>query len=316
MKLIIIIPAFNEEKNIGQVIKNIPRQIDGMDEIKIMIMNDGSSDNTKGVALEAGADLVIDNKENLGLAKTFKRGLETALENGADIIVNIDADNQYDPAEIPKIIKPILEKKAEIVMGNRQIERLKFMKAGNKYGNLLGSWILRKIIGSNIQDSSSGFRAYSREAALKLNIYYNHTYTHETLIQAAFNKIPTKEVPIEFRERAGGKSKLIKNIFTHIKISTIIIIRTILLYKPLKTLFYLGLIVITPGILLFLRFLYYYLGGHGSGKIQSLIFASVFIIVGFLIILLGLIGDLISNNRKINEEMLYYIKKIKIYKKD
>ncbi len=185
------------------------------------------------------------------------------------------------------------------------------MRAGNKYGNLFGSWILRKITGSNIKDASSGFRAYSREAALKLNIYYDHTYTHETIMQATFNKIPTLEVPIEFRQRVGGKSKLIKNIFTHIKISALIIIRTILLYKPLKTLFYFGLITITPGVLLFLRFIYYHLAGYGSGKIQSLIFASVFIIAGFLIIVLGLIGDLISNNRKINEEILYYLKKIK-----
>jgi glycosyltransferase involved in cell wall biosynthesis len=312
MKLIVIIPAFNEEKTIGQVIRGIPRNIEGIDEIKIFVINDGSTDHTKEEALKAGAHEIISNKQNIGLAKTFEKGLSAALAAGADIIVNTDADGQYSQNEISQLIKPILNKKADIVIGDRQVKKLKFMKWGNRYGNMLGSWVLRKLTNSNIQDASSGFRAFGREAALRLNIHYSHTYTHETIIQALSKKLLIKEVPVEFRPRIAGKSKLIKNIFTHIKNSSLVIIRTILLYRPLRTLFYFGFLIAMPGLVLVLRFIYFYIIGQGSGKIQSLIIASILIIIGFFVVVLGLIGDLISNNRKVNEEILYYIKKMNI----
>lgn len=308
MKLIIIIPAFNEEETIGNVIREIPRNTSGITEIKIFVINDGSTDSTEIIALAAGADKVINNKKNIGLAKTFEKGIESALNAGADIIVNTDADGQYNQAEIPKLIAPILGGRADIVIGDRQVEKLKFMKSGNKYGNILGSWILRKLTNSSIRDASSGFRAFSCDAANKLNIYYAHTYTHETIIQAVYKNLVIGQVPIEFRERQNGKSKLIRNIFIHIKNSALIIMRTILLFKPLKTLFYLGLIIILPGIILGLRFLYYFINSRASGMIQSLILSSTLIIIGFIVIILGFIGDLIAKNRKINEEILYQIK--------
>lgn len=309
MKLVVIIPAFNEEQTIEKVINEIPRKINGIDIVEILVINDGSTDNTRKIALSAGADKVIENKKNLGLAKTFKRGLEEAVIAGADIIVNTDADGQYNQAEIPKLIEPILQKKADLVIGDRQVKNLKFMKFGNKYGNLLGSLVLRKLSGTNVTDASSGFRAFSREAALRLNIHFNHTYTHETIIQAVAKNLTIINIPIEFRERKAGKSKLIRNIFTHIRTSLLIIIRTIVLYKPLKILFYTGTIIILPGIFLGIRFLYYYLSTGGAGKVQSLILASTLVIIGFMIIVLGLIGDLISANRRMNEEILYRIKK-------
>lgn len=308
MKLIVIIPAFNEEKTIEGVIKEIPRGINGIADVKIFIINDGSTDSTEKISLSAGADMIVNNKQNIGLAKTFERGIEAALAAGADIIVNTDADGQYNQSEIPKLIAPIMEKRADIVIGDRQIKKLNFMKPGNKYGNMLGSWVLRKLTNSNINDASSGFRAFSADAARRLNIYYTHTYTHETIIQAIYKKMKIVEIPIEFRERKDGKSKLIKNIFIHIKNSALIIMRTILLFRPLKTLFYLGLVIMAPGIFLGLRFLYYYILDRAGGKIQSLILASMLIIIGFIVIILGLIGDLIAKNRKISEEILYQIK--------
>ena len=309
MKLIIIIPAYNEEKTIADVIAQIPRNIEGINEIKIFVINDGSADNTKKIALASSADRIIDNKKNLGLARTFQAGLLAALKEGADIIINTDADGQYNQEQIPELIKPILEKRSDIVIGDRQIKKLEFMKRGNKYGNLFGSWVIRKLTGTKVKDASSGFRAFSREAALKLNVLYNHTYTHETIIQAVYKNITIGEVPIEFSPRTSGNSKLIKNLFAHIKHSSIIIIRTILSYKPLKILFYAGIVVMTPGILLGIRFIIHFLYGEGGGKTQSLILSAIFIILGFFIIILGLIGDIISNNRKINEEILYYLKK-------
>ena len=313
MKLLIIIPAKNEERSIAQVIKSIPKSIDKISSVQIIVINDGSSDNTAAAAKDAGAK-VITNKKCLGLARSFSRGLSAALKAGADIIVNTDGDNQYDQAEIPKLIKPILNNKADMVIGDRQVKSLEFMKAGNKYGNLLGSWVLRKLTNTKVNDASSGFRAWSREAALQLNINSSHTYTHESIIQAAIKNLVIKNVPISFRERQTGSSRLISGLFTHIKRSLLTIIRAILMYKPLSAMLYFGAIIALPGLLLGLRFLYFYSSGQGTGKIQSLILAVLLIMIGFFISVLGLLGDLISCNRKLNEEILYCHKK-QLFKK-
>ena len=309
-RLIITIPAYNEEKNIQKVIQEIPRQIQGIDEVKILVLDDGSSDNTVEAAKNAGADFVISNKTNQGLATTFKRALEQAIKLGADIIVNTDADFQYNQTEIPKLIQPILEHKADLVLGNRQIKKLDHMKAGNKYGNLLGSWLIRKLTQLPIIDASTGFRAMTRDIALKLNILSFHTYTHETLIQAADQKWTIAQIPIEFRKREG-KSRLIQNLWNHIFKALITIVKTFTLYKPLRVLLTCGSLILGLGAILILRFLYFYfltLNG-GSGHIQSLILAAVFILVGFQIMILGLIASAIGANRKILEEILYLSKK-------
>lgn len=309
MKLAITIPAFNEEKSIPQVLKKIPSVIANIDDIIIIVINDGSSDQTKNVAKQAGADIIISNNVNKGLATTFKKGIERALKEGADIIVNLDADGQHDPTEIEALIQPILNHQADLVVGNREVYNSKKMKWGNKYGNLFGDWVIRKLTKSNIHDTSSGFRALSREAALRINVQFNHTYTHETIIQAIFKNLSVKNVTISENKREEGESKLIKGLFSHIRNSSAIIIRTILMYKPLKTLLILGIIIIFPGILLGLRVTYYYIIGQSVGMLHSLILTSILIICGFTVIILGFLGDLISNNRKIEEEILYYLKK-------
>ena len=314
MKLVVIIPAYNEEKTLPKVIQEIPRQIENIDEVKVLVIDDGSTDNTIKTAKKAGADYVTSNNSNQGLARTFKRGLEEALKLGADIIVNTDADFQYNQTEVPKLIKPILNNEAEMVIGNRQVEKLAFMKWTNKYGNILGSWVLRKILGNNVTDASSGFRSFSRECAMRLNILSTHTYTHETIIQCMMQKMRIVEVPIEFRKREGGKSKLIKNLYGHIKSSLSTILRTFLIYDPFKKFLSLGSIIFLIGLFFELRYLWFYFHKEEGGHIQSMLLGVTLILLGFQVIILGFISDLINTNRKIQEEILYKLKK-KEYKK-
>ena len=184
-RICVIVPAYNEEQTIAKVISEIPRKIEGVSKVEVLVIDDGSRDNTSEAAKEAGADYIMRNTKNLGLAKSFQKGINKCLERGADIIVNTDADFQYNQKEISKLIRPILEKKADIVSGNRQVEKLSHMTSSKKYGNLLGSRIVRICAGYKIKDASSGFRAYSKEAALKLFVLSDHTYTHETLIRQA-----------------------------------------------------------------------------------------------------------------------------------
>lgn len=311
MKLIVMIPAYNEQETIGKVIQEIPREIVGVDEVRILVLDDGSTDDTARKARDAGADWVISNMHNLGLARTFKIGLEEALKKGADIIVNTDADFQYNQREIPKLIAPIVDNSAHMVIGNRQIRKLDHMPWGNKYGNLFGSFILRLLTGSHIRDASSGFRAFSRECALRLNLRSIHTYTHETIIQTVNLDLPITEIPIEFRRRMAGESKLIRSLFSHIKESAKTILRTVVTYKPFKTFLLLGGVPIAIGILIGIRFLYFYFFVGGQGHIQSLILMAVLVIVGFIIVMMGVVADLIATNRKTNEELLYLLKKEK-----
>ncbi len=298
-KLIVQIPAFNEEKAIGKVIQSIPRKIKGVKNIKIIVWDDGSSDQTAKIAKKAGADYIFSNTKNLGLGQTFARLLKKSLELGAEIIVNTDADNQYNQTEIPKLIQPIIDQQADLVTGDRQIGRLKHMAFLNKYGNLIGSFVLKLLTNQKIKDVSCGFRAYSRECAQNLMVISEHTYTHETIIQAAFKKMTIKEIPISFNKRTGGKSRLISNVFLHIGRAMITIIRAILMYRAFTVLVTLGFIIVMAGIAGIVRFLYFFSIGHGNGHIQSLIIASIFIGTGFNTIVMGIIADLITVNRKI-----------------
>ena len=309
MKLIVQIPAYNEEKSIVSVIKEIPRKIKGIDKVEILVIDDGSKDNTSSAAKKAGANYVIRNTKNSGLAHTFQKGISKALELGADIIVNTDADFQYNQNEIPKLIQPILENKADIVSGNRQVEKLNHMIFAKKYGNMVGSKVVKMAAGYNIIDASSGFRAYSKEAAMKLFVTSKHTYTHETLIQAQHKNLKVIEVPVEFRKREG-RSKLIKSVSSHIKKSLTTIMRTTLMYNSLKFFSYTGLTLVALGLIPFLRwFILSFLAGEGGQHIQSLIVGSVLLIAGGLSILLGFIADLLAINRRYLEEVLYLNRK-------
>lgn len=309
MKLVVIIPAYNEEKSVGGIIQEIPRSIKGVSEVKVFVMNDGSNDDTAQRSKDAGADVVFSHPANRGLGPTFKYGLEQALRHGADIIVNIDADGQYNPQEIPKLIGSILSQRAGMVIGDRQIRKLQHLKIGNKYGNILGSFVIRFLTGCPVSDASSGFRALSRETALRLNIYFDHTYTHQTIVEAVYKNIHIEQVPVEFRAREHGQSRLIKNIFTHIRSSLFIIVRTILVYKPLKTFLIAGSLIFALGFILGLRFLYFYLFISGQGKVQSLVLAAILVLFGTVTIVLGFIADLIAVNRKVQDEILYQLKR-------
>lgn len=299
MKLFITIPAYNEAKTITEVIKSIPKKIKGIKTIRILVWSDGSTDQTVAIAKRAGADFVFANKRNLGLAKTFDLATKKAVELGADLIVNTDADNQYDQQQIPLLIKPILQNQTDIVNGDRQVATLAHMPWPKKYGNQLGSWTIRLLTGLNINDASSGFRAYTKEAINSFNLISSHTYTHETLIQAVFKDLTIKEVPIIFKARTSGGSRLIGSVWSHIKKSGSTIVRTILMYKAFKYLLSFGLLIMTIGMFGVLRFLYFVFQGNGGGHVQSLIIASIFISIGFNTILMGVIADLISINRKI-----------------
>lgn len=300
--LFIQIPAYNETKSLSSVINSLPQKIKGVDTIKTLVIDDGSSDDTSLIAQKCGVDYLLTHKRNLGLAKTFQDGLTFCLEHGADIIVNTDADNQYDQKEIKFLLQPILKKQADLVSGNRQIEKLSHMPISKKVGNQLGSWLIRKLTGMKIVDSSSGFRAYSRLAALSLNVYSRHTYTHETLIQAHYQGLTVVEVPVSFYKRQTGSSRLIASLFTHIRKSLVVIIRSILMYQAYTYLSLISGILISLGTLGFLRFLYFYFNGFGNGHIQSLILASMLVSLGFTTFVLGLVADLVSINRRLLEK--------------
>lgn len=298
MKLFVIIPAYNEAKTISKVIQSIPKKIKGIKTIRTLVWSDGSSDQTVAIAKQAGADFIFESKRNLGLAKTFNLASKKAVELGADIVVNTDGDNQYDQQEIPLLLEPILQGQADIVNGDRQVNKLEHMPWPKKYGNQLGSFVIRLLTGLKLNDASSGFRAYTKEAIESFNILSSHTYTHETIIQAVFKDLTIAEVPVTFKKRTTGGSRLISNVWSHIKKSGATIIRTILMYKAFKYLLTLGLIIMAIGMCGVLRFLYFVFQGSGGGHIQSLIIASIFISIGFNTILMGVVADLISINRK------------------
>lgn len=308
MKLIVTIPAYNEEKTIGKVIKSIPRRIKGVSKVEILVINDGSKDKTEKEAKKAGADYILSHKINRGLAQTFADGMQEALKHGADIIVNTDADNQYKQEEIPKLIEPILKRKADMVIGNRQVEKLNHMPLAKKYGNIIGSWTIRILTGCNVRDASTGFRAFTRECAQKFNLISSHTYTHETIIQAVNKDLVIAEVPVKFKKRTSGSSRLISGIWSHIKKSAATIIKAILMYKAFKVLVTLGLFIMSLGILGGLRFLYFFFTGNGAGHVQSLILSSILISIGFTTCVMGILADLISINRKIIEEIGFKLK--------
>lgn len=309
MKLIIQVPCYNEEETLGITYNDLPKHIDGIDEIEYLIINDGSKDRTVEVAKELGFHHVVNFKRNKGLAKGFMAGLDACLHLGADIIVNTDADNQYCGADIEKLVRPILENKADIVIGERPIDETEHFSWKKKKFQHLGSWVVRVASGTDIPDAPSGFRAYSREAALRLNVVNEYTYTLETIIQAGHDKLAMASVPI----RTNGEtrpSRLFSSMWRYMKRSTTVIIRSFLMYKPLRFFSILGSLMLLFGILLGARFLYFFLTGSGGGHTQSLILAAVLMLAGFQSIVVGLLGDVIAANRKILQDVQYRVRKL------
>lgn len=315
MKLIIQIPCYNEEKTLTQTFEDLPKNIKGIDKIEYLIINDGSTDKTVEVAREIGIHHIITFKQNKGLAKGFMAGIDACLNLGADIIVNTDADNQYCGNDIEKLIKPILDNKADIVIGERPIDTTEHFSKKKKILQHFGSWVVRVASNTDIPDAPSGFRAYSREAALHLNVVNEYTYTLETIIQAGHNKIAMTSVPVKTNKETR-ESRLFSSMWGYVKRSSSVIIRSFMMYKPLKFFSALGGIIFSLGFIIAFRFLTYYLLGQGSGHVQSLILSAVFILVGVQTIIVGLQADIIASNRKILEDIQYRIRKNEIVNDD
>ncbi len=309
MNLIITIPAYNEEASIGKVIDELPRSIPGIENIRILVINDGSNDRTEEVARQSGSDKILTHKQNLGLAQTFRDGLNEALEMGADIIVNTDADFQYNGTEIPKLIAPIVEGRADIVLGDRQIDQLDHMPRGNLWGNKLATQVVRLATRLPINDAQTGFRAFSRDAALRMNLTGDYTYTQETIIQAANKNLRIEQIPVEFRRREG-KSRLISSIFRYARSAGVTIFRSISAYHPFIIFSGIGLVCIVLGLIIGFRvIIHFFLTGMVTPYLPSALLTTVLIIVGCLAILFGLLADMIRTQRMLAEEILYRLKK-------
>lgn len=308
MKLIIQIPCYNEAETIEIALNDLPKKIDGIDEIEVLIINDGSQDDTVAVAKNWGVNYIVNFKRNVGLAKGFMAGLDACLHNGADIIVNTDADNQYNGADIAKLVQPILDGKSDIVIGERPISETEHFSPLKKKLQKFGSWVVRKASKSNIPDAPSGFRAYSRDAAMKINVVNEYTYTLETIVQAGRNKIAMSSVPI----RTNGElrpSRLFSSMFGYVKKSMLTILRAFMMYKPLMFFTIIGSLFFGIGAIIGIRFLIFFFQGTGKGHIQSLILSSTMLMIGFQTFFIGLQADLISANRKLLEDIQYRVKK-------
>ncbi len=310
MKLIIQIPCYNEADTLKIALDELPRQVQGIDKIEYLIINDGSQDSTVQVARDWGVDYIVSFKQNKGLAKGFLAGIDACLRNGADIIVNTDADNQYCADDIEELVRPILEGKYDIVIGQRPIDATAHFSFVKKKLQHIGSWVVRKASHTDIPDAPSGFRAYSREAAMRLNVINEYTYTLETIIQAGREKIAMTSVPVRTNEELR-KSRLFHSMFGYVKKSVGTILRAFIMYKPLRFFTIVGLIPFTGGIILGIRFLiFYFTESGGAGHVQSLILAAVLMLIGWQTIVIGLQADIIAANRKLLQDIQYRIKKI------
>lgn len=308
MKLIIQIPCFNEEDNIGITIADLPRYVDGFDCVEWLIIDDGSTDKTQEAAKACGIDHIIAFSKNQGLARAFKAGIEKCLELGADVIVNLDADNQYEAADIPKITRPILDGTADFVIGERPIKDTSHFSITKKILQRLGSWVVRKVSTTNVPDAPSGFRALSRECALRINIYSNYTYTLETIIQAGRNNMAITSVPIRTNPETRP-SRLFSSTFIYIIKSVATMIRIFAVYQPFRFFMIVSMLFLTLGLILGLRFLYFYFSGNGDGFIQSVILSGVLLGIGFQILLMAFSADLMSVNRRLLEEIRVHLLK-------
>ena len=311
MKLIIQIPCYNEEATLPQTVHDLPTALPGIDVIEHLVVDDGSTDRTVEVARELGVHHLVQLKRDCGLASAFAAGLEAALAAGADIIVNTDADNQYRGEEIGPLIQPIMEGQADIVVGDRGVTALEHFSPLKRWLQHLGSWVVEQAAGIPIPDATSGFRAFSREAALRLTVLSEYTYTLETLIQAGARRMALVYVPIRTNPQTR-QSRLIRNIPSFLGISVVTILRFYTMYRPLRVFLTTGGVLIAGAMGLGLRFLFFFLQGGGTGKVQSLILAAILAIVGFQVCMVGLIADSVRLNRRTLEEILYRMRRIEL----
>src|SRR5882724_3692636 len=311
MKLIIQIPCLDEEETLAETIAALPQTLPGVDDIIVLVVDDGSTDGTVEVAEAAGVTEIVRFPNHQGLARAFAAGLERALQLGADVIVNTDADNQYCADDIPALIAPIVRGDADIVIGDRDPSKLAHFSLPKRLLQRLGSWIVRQLSGTRVPDASSGFRAFSRGAALKLNVLSDFTYTLETVIQAGKKQLAVAHVPVRANP-THRPSRLFSGPSHYIRRSASTIVRIYAMYEPFKVFTMLGGVLIAAATAIGLRFLYYYLVHGGAGHIQSLILAAALLIIGFLTILIGMLADLIGRNRQLAEEILLRVRRMEL----
>ncbi len=310
-KLIIQIPCLNEADTLPGTISDLPRAIPGIDVIEYLVVDDGSTDDTVAVARRAGVHHVVRFRRHRGLAAAFMAGIDAAVKLGADYIVNTDGDNQYAGDDIATLLAPLLSGKADIVIGDRNIQAMQQMSMMRKRLQQIGSWVVRQVSSTKVPDTTSGFRAYTREAALRMTIVSDFSYTLESIIQAGKKRMAIAHVPIKTNYRTR-QSRLFDSVWTYLKASAATIVRIYAMYEPLKVFGSIGLAIFVAGVAISARFLYYYYAGAGSGHLQSLILSAVLMIVGFQVALIGLVADVISGNRKLLEDVLYRVRRLEI----
>ena len=310
-KLIIQIPCLHEAATLPQTLADLPREIPGIDVIEVLVIDDGSRDGTAEIAHSLGVSHIVRFRRHKGLAAAFTAGIDACLKRGADIIVNTDADNQYAGRDIPRLIEPLLASRADIVIGDRNIRDLAHMSWPKKLLQRLGSWTVRQVSSTNVPDTTSGFRAYTREAALRMTIVSEFSYTLESLIQAGKKRMAVVHVEVTTNPHTR-ESRLFSNMFSYIKQSTATIVRIYAMYEPLKVFTYIGTAFFLVGFVVSLRFVVDYFTTGGFGHIQSLIFSAVLMIVGFQVVLIGLLADVISGTRKLLEDLLYRVRAMEL----
>lgn len=309
MKLIIQIPCFNEEEVLASTLSQLPRNIPGIDRVEIMVIDDGSSDRTIEVAREAGAHHVVSLGSHQGLARAFSFGLDQALALGADILVNTDADNQYPASEIPRLVQPIIEKRCDIVIGCRKIDEIGHFSFIKKMLQKLGSWVVRKVSGTKIEDTTTGFRSYSRTAMMKVNVFSNFSYTLETIIQAGILNIPMEMIHVSVNPKTR-ESRLVKSIPQYVWRSSRTILRVAAMYRAFIIFLTLGTAFLSAGLLGFFLFLYYYITVSGpTGHVQLVIVSGTLLVIGMFLVLAGLLAEMTSTNRALLEDVLFRVKR-------
>jgi glycosyltransferase involved in cell wall biosynthesis len=312
-KLLIQIPCLNEASTLPATLRDLPRSIPGIDVIEILVVDDGSRDGTSDIARANGVDHIVRLRRNKGLAAAFQAGIDACLKSGADFIVNTDADNQYSGRDIPRLLEPLLRGDADICIGDRNIAEVRHMSWRKRQLQRLGSWVVRQVSNTTVPDTTSGFRAYTRDAALRMMIVSEFSYTLESIIQAGKKRMAIAHVPVETNARTR-ESRLFDSVFSYVKRSGATIVRIYAMYEPLKVFTYIGMAIFGIGFVLALRFLYFYFfsSTYGTRFLQSLILSAVLMIVGFQVLLIGLLADVISANRKLLEDVVYRVRTLEL----
>ena len=310
-KLIIQIPCFDEAATLPATLRDLPKSIPGIDVVEVLVIDDGSTDRTTEVARASGVDHIVSLRRRRGLAAAFTTGIDACLKLGADFIVNTDGDNQYAGQDIPVLVAPVVRGDADIVVGDRNVAALQHLSWSRRFLQRLGSWVVRQVSNTRLPDTTSGFRAYTREAALRMTIVSEFTYTLESIIQAGKRRMSITHVPVRTNPHTRP-SRLFGNVWVYVKRSASTIVRIYTMYEPLKVFVSIGLLTFGAGFAVSVRFIYFYVTGSGGGHLQSLLLSAVLMIVGFQVMLIGLVADVISANRKLLEDILYRVRSMEL----